>query len=75
LFYSIGTEINLEVDWVDSFVAQRDHGVDFDRKAGEDVSMHRSVDQPGSERDMDIHQINGNSPGAKGPGDGLRISE
>jgi hypothetical protein len=35
LVYSVGTEINLQMDWVDSFVALRDDLIDLaGRRAG-----------------------------------------
>jgi hypothetical protein len=38
LVYSVGTETNLQMDWVDSLVAQRDRG----RTSGGDIASQSS---------------------------------
>ncbi|MDT7810858.1 MAG: hypothetical protein QOJ42_774 [Acidobacteriaceae bacterium] len=39
---SVGTEIDLRVDWTDSLVAQRDHGIDTGRTASGDITSQSS---------------------------------
>ena len=42
VIYSAGMEINLQMDWMDLIVAQRDHGIDLGRPARGDITSQSS---------------------------------
>jgi hypothetical protein len=51
LVYSVGTEINLQMDRMGLLVAQRDHRIDLGRTAGGDITSQSSYAHQNSRHD------------------------